>query len=73
MKPGKLGDRFGAGYALKSITLEITDEAVAENKVKTVLPWLLKYRGLYLDGTNVSNPQLGLSNNIGSGNFDTGN
>ncbi len=43
MKPMKLADRFGAGYSLKSITLEITDEAVTKVAVEKVLVWLSQY------------------------------
>ena len=38
--PNNLTATFGAGYALKSITLEITDEPVTEGKVESVLGWL---------------------------------
>lgn len=38
--PNNLSATFGAGYALKSITLEISDEAVTEGKVEDVLGWL---------------------------------
>lgn len=40
VKPAKLADRFGAGYALKSVTLEITDEAVTSGVVEKVIPWI---------------------------------
>lgn len=36
---------FGPGYALKSITLEITDEPVTEGSVESVLGWWQSYRG----------------------------
>lgn len=39
---------FGAGYSLKSITLEITDEPVTQGVVKKVLPWALTHRGRIL-------------------------
>lgn len=51
--PDDLAATFGAGYSLKSITLEITDEPVTKGKVETVLGWinnLKKYR------TNRDNP-----------------
>lgn len=38
--PNDLAATFGAGYALKSITLEITDEPVTTGKVESVLGWL---------------------------------
>lgn len=34
---------FGAGYALKSITLEITDEPVTKGVVEGVINWLSQY------------------------------
>ncbi len=38
--PADLAATFGPGYALTSITLEITDETVIEGKVQNVLGWL---------------------------------
>ena len=43
VKPSNLAATFGAGYSLKSITLEITDEPVTTGKVESVLGWLGKY------------------------------
>jgi hypothetical protein len=40
VKPDKLSDAFGAGYALKSITLEITDEDVTDGEVQKIVPWI---------------------------------
>ena len=40
VKPGKLLEVFGAGYSLKSITLEITDEAATKGKIFEVCGWL---------------------------------
>lgn len=37
---GNLAGAFGPGYALTSITLEITDASVTEGKVEAVLQWL---------------------------------
>jgi hypothetical protein len=45
VKPGKLSDTFGAGFSLKSITLEITDEAVTDNTVRTLLNWVSGFEG----------------------------
>ena len=46
VKPSDLAATFGAGYSLKRITLEITDEKVTEGVVEKVLGWLYepKYR-----------------------------
>jgi hypothetical protein len=38
--PNSFAAIFGAGYALKSITLEVTDEPVTEGVVEGVLGWL---------------------------------
>ena len=40
VKPSDLAASFGPGYALKSITLEITDEPVTEGVVEKLLPWI---------------------------------
>jgi hypothetical protein len=45
VKPGKLSDTFGAGYSLKSITVEITDEAVTDNNVRRLLNWVSGFEG----------------------------
>ncbi len=41
--PNDLAATFGEGYALKSITLEITDEPVTMGRVEKVLGWLGPY------------------------------
>ena len=41
--PANLGATFGVGYALKSITLEVTDESVTGGKMGSLLNWLSKY------------------------------
>lgn len=70
VKPGDLEAVFGAGYHLKSINLEITDEAVNEVKIETILNWIGRYRGKYLDGGITTNPQnSNLSNHVGDGGF----
>jgi hypothetical protein len=43
VKPGKLSELFDAGYSLKSITLEITDEAVTTGSVEKLVRWLDQY------------------------------
>lgn len=40
VKPSDLAASFGPGYALKSVTLEITNEPVTEGVVERLLPWL---------------------------------
>jgi hypothetical protein len=58
VKPDDLASAFGAGYALKSITLEITDEPVTEGVVEKVLPltffkrWGSEHSSALARGTN---------------------
>jgi hypothetical protein len=52
--PKNLAASFGAGYALKSITMEITDEPVTEGRVDGLLGWLSKLKGGYLHGGTTS-------------------
>ena len=42
--PNNLAATFGAGYGLKSVTLEITDEPVTKGEVEKVLGWWKEYR-----------------------------
>lgn len=44
INPNNLAASFGAGYSLKSIALEITDEEVTQGDVEKVLGWLNKYK-----------------------------
>lgn len=43
--PTDLTASFGAGYALKEMTLEITDEAVTRGRVEAALEWVRDQRG----------------------------
>jgi len=43
--PDNLAAAFGEGYALKSITLEITDAPVTQGRVEAVLPWIVTHKG----------------------------
>jgi hypothetical protein len=70
VKPDNLAAAFGPGFALKSMTLEITDEPVMKGEVKKVLPWFQLLES-NLDGTKHSSPQLGLSNNLNVSHFST--
>jgi hypothetical protein len=47
--PMRLSEAFGAGYSLKSITLEITDEAVTEGQVIKIARWLDHDDLLFID------------------------
>ena len=50
VEPSDLAASFGPGVALKSVTLEITGEAVTEGRVERVLGWLGPLKGGYLHG-----------------------
>ena len=69
VKPETMSDTLGPGFALKSITLEISDEPVTDGKVESVLGWLVALNGKYLHGgiTDKGAP-LGLH----GGNFKSG-
>jgi hypothetical protein len=47
--PANLAGTFGSGFALKSITVEITDETVTEGKVESVLGWLKERNPIFLE------------------------
>ncbi len=46
--PNDLASHFGAGYSLKSITLEVTDEPVTVGKLEAVIPWVVEHKGRIL-------------------------
>jgi hypothetical protein len=48
--PANLTASFGAGYALKSITIEVTDEPVTVGKISSKLLWIPSLKGGYLHG-----------------------
>jgi hypothetical protein len=60
---------FGAGFALKSITLEITDEQVTEGVVFKLLPWAAKMNGSI--GKDMNLPYGHLLNQINDGSFSS--
>ena len=69
----EFADAFGAGYSLKAVTLEITDEEATTGKIKSTLKWIDDYCGLYFDGGSNPNPQnQNIANHIGDANFRTG-
>lgn len=72
--PDDLAATFGSGYALKSVTLEITGEPVMFGKVEQVLPWIDEYRNAHFDGSRIesANAQNRLANSLGTGSFKTG-
>jgi TAT (twin-arginine translocation) pathway signal sequence len=62
---------FGAGYALKSITLEITDEKMTEGVVEKVLDWLPTIWPNQLDGNRFErvDAKNRFANSLNPGNF----
>ncbi len=52
--PENLAATFGEGYALKSISVEITDETESEGAVEKVLGWIERYEiaNFWLNGKN---------------------
>jgi hypothetical protein len=72
--PFNLPATFGAGYRIKSYTLEITDEPVTEGRVDALLPWLPDYYNMRLDGRRygTSDATNRLANSLASGSFDAG-
>jgi len=71
--PANLAETFGAGYNLKSITLEITDEPVTEGKVEKLLGWIDNYYDTLLDGNTIHTIKAPnrLANSLASGSFRT--
>lgn len=54
VNPLDLTASFGAGYALKSVTLEITDEPVTIDHIETMLPWINTVGDGMIDGRPLS-------------------
>jgi hypothetical protein len=73
VNPDDLSASFGPGYALKSLTLEITRDRQT-SRVKKVLPWLDEYVGIQFDFSD--RPSLDAKNKIAnalsSGHFKVG-
>jgi hypothetical protein len=71
--PTNLAASFGPGYALKSITLEITDKKVTEGEVEKVLGWLGEFYDKHLDGNTIQTIKASnrLANSLSSGSFST--
>jgi hypothetical protein len=72
VKPHEIVELFGAGYQLKSIDLEITDEPVSSS-IRKFLPWFDGFIGKRFDGSKIhlaSNPNL--SHHLSSSSFKIG-
>lgn len=68
-----LSETFGPGYALKSITIQKTDEDVTLGQVRTVLPWLDEYFNKMLDGRRLETIEATdrFANSLSSSTFST--
>lgn len=71
--PGNLGEHFGEGVKLKSITVEMTDAPVTWG-IEEVLPWLSQYYDQRLDRDRFGNSKAKnrVANSLSSGAFSTG-
>ncbi len=68
--PANLAATFGPGFALKGMTLEITDEKVTEGEVEKVLEWIAGFDEKQFDGSRYRDLQNNsLANTLGSGDF----
>lgn len=71
--PADLAATFGPGYALRSISVQMTDEPNGAGEMQRVLPWLGKYFDKRLDGDTIGTifaPDR-LANDLASGSFST--
>ena len=68
--PNDLAATFGAGFRLKTIRLEITDEKVSQGKVATILPWQPTLVGSI--GKNMGLPYDHLLNQVLDASFSRG-
>lgn len=74
VNPADLGGAFGAGYALRRITVQKVDEPVTSG-LEQRLPWLPKYYDLQFSGdrfTSAENQKKGLAAFVSSGAFSAG-
>lgn len=71
--PYNLAAAFGPGYALKSVTLEVTSEPVVKGEVEKVLPWLLEIWPNRLDGNRYEKIQSlnQFANSLSANSFST--
>jgi hypothetical protein len=68
--PANLAATFGGGYALKSITLEITDDPETKGRIEKLLSWLGEFDDRQFDGSKYHDVQnTNISNNLMSGHF----
>jgi hypothetical protein len=62
---------FGGDYAVKSMTVEITDEPVTWGVVEKLLPWIWEYKNKLFDGREIHTikSEYPLANSLGAGSF----
>ncbi len=74
VNPERLEEAFGPGYALRRVTVQLTDEPVTAG-IEKRLPWLSKYYDLKFSGDrywSAENSHKGISASMSSGSFSTG-
>jgi hypothetical protein len=72
VKPNRLADIFGAGYALQSIVLEIVDEQASGENVARLLPWLSSLSGRVKQTDKIYEKDLNPEENLYSNSFARG-
>ncbi len=70
--PANLAASFGPGYALKAITLTITDEPVTKGNVVTALPWIKTWPGAFVPSKLKPADQYEFAEKIGTADFFAG-
>jgi hypothetical protein len=65
--PNDLAAAFGAGYRLKTVTLEIVDESVTSGKIDELIPWARDLAGSI--GKGMKLPYLHFLNRVNDGSF----
>jgi hypothetical protein len=67
--PTNLASTFGPGFALKSITLEITDEKVTDGRVEKLLGWWCEFRAEYFVDRYAPEVPNEFARNVGGSDF----
>ncbi len=72
--PADMAAVFGAGFALKAVTLEVTEEVVTDGRVEGVLGWLCQLKANRLSLNSKPGPIMDneLSSELGTGYFKIG-
>jgi hypothetical protein len=69
--PDNLAKSFGAGYRLKSLTVQMTGEPVTV-EIEKRLGWLMSVKGKNLDGSSLYDINAPLNAQLNSGDFRRG-